>query len=55
MKNFIMTTNLDTANRLKCLGFNLLSDSENKWIFMNDGKITFSEMPDVIFTNKLFI
>lgn len=54
-QNFIMTTNSDTAERLKCLGFDLIIDKDNKWIFMNNGTITFSSMPDVVYTNKLFL
>lgn len=53
--NFIMTSNQDTAERLKCLGFDLLIDGkDNKWVFMNNGTITFSAMPDIVYTNKLF-
>lgn len=53
---FIKTTNKDTYEIMKKLGFNLISSSENEWVFINEpNKIVFGNVDDIIYTNILSI
>ena len=36
MKKFIKTTDIETANKLKSLGFKMISDIGNVYTFLND-------------------
>ena len=36
MKKFIKTTDIETANKLKALGFKMISDIGNVYTFLND-------------------
>ena len=36
MKKFIKTTDIETANKLKALGFKMVSDIGNVYTFLND-------------------
>lgn len=49
-----MTSNKETANQLQRLGFQKLSEDGNITIFINNSKVTFSDLKDVVYTNKLF-
>jgi len=53
---FIVTTFVDTAERLKEQGFVLVSQSGNTWTFLNSSSLPLSfDLQNVAFTNKLNI
>lgn len=55
-KNFIMTTNEDTAKQLIAMNYQLVSHVGSQYIFLNTGnewKQFFSEK-DCVLTNKYF-
>lgn len=55
MKNekFITTTDEQTAETLKQLGYTLLSFSANRWTFINDVVATFDKKENVNYTDVL--
>ena len=54
-KKFIYTSDEETAEKLRELGFQELPKEGNRWMFINDNKINFSSdvMKDVQTTNIL--
>lgn len=54
-KNFIYTTSKDSAEALKKAGFVLVNRTPNGWTFINDKKIQFQNLSNVVFTNKLSV
>ena len=54
-KKFIVTTSEDTANRLQQIGFKLIQHYGNQWTFLNDSKLTFSNIKNVSFSNTIFM
>lgn len=53
---FVMTTDEPTAKQLKDSGLTILSDSNDRWVFVNSSKLVFEniEKPTkVAFTNVL--
>lgn len=54
-KKFIYTSDEETAEKLRELGFQELPKEGGRWMFINDNKITFSSdgMKDVQTTNIL--
>lgn len=55
--NFIKTSDLDTARRLRDLGFTELTEpSSSTFCFINDGKIVYDDVNDkCVYTNILCI
>lgn len=53
--NFVLTSDEETMNKLKSLGFTLMGKDGNLWRFMNDGKQVFSDDKKIIYTNKLMV
>lgn len=53
--NFIKTTDVETAEKLKTAGFTLVNKSGNCWTFMNDKNTQFSEneKKKIVYSNKL--
>lgn len=52
--HFINTTDSQTAELLRSLGFQELPKSGNKWVFINDNKMVFSsEDMKLHYTNNL--
>lgn len=54
-KNFIQTKDPETAEILKKYGFTLLSDKDNIYTFINDGKENFGSKSKVVYTNILHL
>ncbi len=54
-KKFIYTTSEQSAKELKKMGFIEVNHSGNGWTFINDDKIRFSNIENLIITNKLFV
>ncbi len=52
---FIVTNNVETADLLLKTGFQLLNKTGNQWTFLNDGKMLFNNLNDLIYTNTLCI
>ncbi len=52
---FIITTNNISADLLLKTGFELVSQFENQWTFLNNEKMLFNNLEDIIYTNKLCI
>lgn len=52
---FILTTSKKSAEELITLGYTLISNSDEKWIFINNGKSLFNDGINIIYTDKLFI
>ena len=52
---FIITTNNISADLLLKTGFKLVSQFENQWTFLNNEKMLFNNLEDIIYTNKLCI
>lgn len=50
---FVLTTSEETANILIAANFELVSHSGDTWTFLNNGKIQFSNLKKLTFTNKL--
>ena len=54
-KKFIITTNDESASLLIQTGFHLVSQNGKQWTFLNDNKMLFNNLSDVIYSDKLFI
>lgn len=56
-KNFIMTSDPETATKLKKLGFSIISESNGFTTFLNDHSIPvkFSAGDKLVYTNKLSV
>ncbi len=54
-ENFIITTNNVSADLLLKTGFKLVSQFGNQWTFLNNEKMLFDNLEDIIYTNKLCI
>lgn len=52
---FIITTNEESAALLIKTGFKLINQQWKQWIFMNDNKMLFNNLSDLVYTDKLFI
>lgn len=50
-KKFLLTNNPETASILTKLGFELINENGDKWTFLNNKKITFQKLDDLVFTN----
>lgn len=48
-----MTNVKETADKLLSLGYQLCYKDNNTWTFINTGKINFSQLEGVVYTNKL--
>ena len=56
-KNFIRTSDGDTAEKLRKAGFTEINESStNSYCFLNDGKLNFSsdEVENIVYTDKLY-
>ena len=55
MTNFILTFDEDFAKKLTDSGNRLISHTENRWVFLNEGKFYFDKVDTTkfIYTNKL--
>lgn len=57
MKQFMKTTDAETANKLIALGFNLISHSGNVYTFLNEApqKLNFDSVDKtkIVYDNKL--
>lgn len=52
---FIITTNDESALLLIQAGFQLVNQAGKQWTFLNDNKMLFNNLSDVVYTDKLFI
>lgn len=52
-KKFILTTNEETAALLIKGGFKIANQTGKQWFFVNDGRLLFNNLNDVIYTNRL--
>lgn len=53
-KNFIATSDQETYQKLKDLGFQEINFDGKRWIFLNDkANFAFDDNKDVHYTNKL--
>ena len=50
---FIATTDVETAQKLRELGYQELAKEGNRWMFLNDGVAVFDRLEKINFTNKL--
>ena len=50
---FIVTTSEESAEILEAAGFELISYSTGQWTFLNNGKLQFSNLKKISFTNKI--
>ena len=58
MKNmFIKTQDEETANKLKELGFNVISEGGGMWTFLNDAHIRFDkdELKKAVYSDRICI
>ena len=53
-KKFIITTNDESASLLIQTGFHLVSQNGKQWTFLNDNKMLFNNLSDVVYLEKLF-
>ena len=56
-KNFIRTSDKETADKLRKAGFSEISESStSSFCFVNDGKMNFSseDEKNIVFTDKLY-
>lgn len=53
--NFLMTKDLTTADTLRKNGFTELNKDGKYFVFVNNGKIDFSENKNIVYTNKINI
>ena len=55
-KKFIITDNYETAALLIHAGLHQVGESNRIWTFLNEpGKILFSKLDDIAYTDKMFI
>ncbi len=55
--NFIRTTDKETADKLKKLGFTILSENDNVYTFLNCGGLTYANNisdEKIIYSNTYF-
>lgn len=52
-KKFLITNNPESAEILANMGFTMLSKSNNSWVFLNDKTMVFSNLNNVLQTNKI--
>ena len=52
-QNFILTTDKETADKLKSMGFTCLGKEDSEWRFLNDSsiKLVENEVKNVTYTN----
>ena len=53
--NFIYTPNMSTAKELIQRGYQLFEKNDGRWTFINNKKLTFSDLDSVFLTNRLFL
>lgn len=51
--NFIVTTSIETYETLIKLGFDLVCEQNGVFTFLNNSKLSFSNLKDITYTNKL--
>lgn len=51
---FLLTTSATTAKTLINAGFTLVNQNGTQWLFINNPKVTFSNLEKVTYTNKMF-
>ena len=54
-KKFIITTNDESASLLIQTGSHLVSQNGKQRTFLNDNKMLFNNLSDVVYSDKLFI
>ena len=54
-KKFIITTNDESASLLIQTGFHLVSQNGKQWTFLNDNKMLFNNLSDVVYSDKLLL
>lgn len=54
-EKFIITNNPESASILRRMGFQIINENGKTWIFMNDKKIIFQKIDDVVFSNRLYL
>ena len=55
-KKFIITDNPETASLLIHAGFHQVGESTRIWTFVNEpSKLLFSNLDDIVYTDKMFI
>lgn len=52
---FIITTNDESASLLIQTGFHLVNHDGKRWTFLNDNRMLFNNLSDVVYSDKLFI
>lgn len=52
---FIITNNDESADLLLKTGFKLVNQSGTQWTFLNDDKMLFNNLSDLVYTNTLCI
>lgn len=52
---FIITNNDQSADLLLKTGFKLINQSGTQWTFLNEGKMLFNNLSDLVYTNTLCI
>ncbi len=52
--NFIFTPSKDVAKSLESKGYQLFQKNEQGWTFINDNKLSFDSLKDIIYTDKIF-
>lgn len=52
-KPFIITSSTETANELKKLNFTLISEENEKYMFLNDANLKFDENGNEVKLNKM--
>lgn len=56
MRKFIMTSSEETANKLLSMGYTLITNENNKWIFLNNNpSMNYAELKEVVLTDKMFV
>lgn len=58
-KRFIVVTNQESANEIAALGYVLINDADNTWVFLNDDPISLrfdiSKQVGVCFSDTLHL
>lgn len=53
--NFVKTQDVETAKLLRQSGFQEINKEGNFFVFVNNGKLNFSDNKNIVYTNKLCI
>lgn len=54
-EKFIITTSAESADWLIKNGFDLVQQQWDKWVFLNNGKLVFSNLEKISFSNILHV